>query len=78
MKGDHWPTVSHSLIALRNQCTFITECAVRLVEVETPNTLFGKAGITKLTKKTKTFLHKMLDEAIISLHLSKITIHLLD
>lgn len=51
MKGDHWPTVSHSLNALRNQCTFITECAVRLVEVETPNTLFGKAGITKLITK---------------------------
>ncbi len=45
MKGDHWPTVSPSLNALRNQCTFITVCSVRLLEVEKPNTLFVKAGI---------------------------------
>lgn len=50
MKGDHWPTVSHSLNAVTNHYTFITVCAVRLAEVEKPNTLFGKAGITTSTK----------------------------
>jgi len=47
MKGDHWPTVSPSPNALRNQCTFITVCSVRLLEVEKPNTLFVKAEIKK-------------------------------
>lgn len=63
MKGDHWPTVSPSLNALRNQCIFITVCAVRLVEVEKPNTLFVKAGIKNNNNNNN---KKMLDEAIIS------------